>query len=107
MPAAATLPAVTDGALPLTYKLTDGANSPYGQAAFGKNGITFDADADTRVFSGTPEREIRHRMHYHVRDANGSMVAQNTSVRIIAAMTLTQSDLAVRQRARRHRYAAR
>ena len=91
LPAAATLPAVTDGALPLTYKLTDGANSPYGQAAFGKNGITF--DASTRVFSGTPEREIRHRMHYHVRDANGSMVAQNTSVRIIAAMTLTQSDL--------------
>ena len=91
LPAAATLPAVTDGALPLTYKLTDGANSPYGQAAFGKNGITF--DAATRMFSGTPERETRHRMHYHVRDANGSMVAQNTSVRIIAAMTLTQSDL--------------
>ena len=88
---AVTLPAVTGGALPLTYKLTDGANSPYGQIAFGKNGITF--DASTRVFSGTPEREIRHRMHYHVRDANGSMVAQNTSVRIIAAMTLAQSDL--------------
>ena len=88
---AVTLPAVTGGATPLTYKLTDGANSPYGQAAFGKNGITF--DASTRVFSGTPEREIRHRMHYHVRDANGSMVAQNTSVRIIAAMTLAQSDL--------------
>ena len=87
-----TLPGVTGGAgMMITYKLTDGANSPYGQAAFGKNGITFDAIA--RVFSGTPERETRHRMHYHVRDANGSMVAQNTSVRIIAAMTLTQSDL--------------
>ena len=76
-----TLPTASAGALPLTYKLTIGADSQYGAETFAHaNGITF--DASTRTLSGTPTAQERITTHlrYHARDANATDAAENTHI---------------------------
>ena len=75
------LPTALAGALPLTYKLTIGADSQYGAETFAHaNGITF--DVATRTLSGTPTAQERITTHlrYHARDANATDAAENTHI---------------------------
>ncbi len=86
------LPAVSGGSPALTYKLTAGASSAYTAAAFSANGLVF--DPATRILSGTPTAAQTHPLAYHARDLHGVETAQNTGITIIAALAISQEDLA-------------
>ena len=75
------LPTASAGALPLTYKLTLGADSQYGAETFAHaNGITF--DVTTRALTGTPIAEERTDLTftYHARDANATDATLSTTI---------------------------
>ncbi len=91
--AATELPAVIAGAAtPLTYKLTAGASSVYGDTAFNNvNGFAF--DAGTRMLTGTPMAAMVHSLNYHVRDKNGAITTQATKIDVRAVLALAQGDI--------------
>ena len=91
--AATELPAVAAGAAtPLTYKLTAGASSAYGDTAFNNvNGFAF--DASTRMLTGTPTAAMVHSLNYHVRDKNGAITTQATKIDVRAVLALAQGDI--------------
>ena len=81
IPANTLLPTASAGALPLTYKLTLGADSQYGAETFAHaNGITF--DVTTRALTGTPIAEERTDLTftYHARDANATDATLSTTI---------------------------
>ena len=92
-----TLPQATAGTPPLTYRLTDGANSSYestdAAATLSANGITF--DATTRIISGTPLAAAVQSFAYHARDRHAQTASHNTTMHSIDSLTLSQENLAV------------
>ena len=87
------LPAAANGAPPLTHKLTVGASSAYGAAAFVDNssvpGIAF--DAVRRELSGAPSVVGNTAFAYHARDNNGAGVARNTAIEVVAALAFASA----------------
>ena len=78
-------------ATPLTYKLTAGASSVYGDTAFSANNIAF--TAGTRTLSGTPTTAMAHPLNYHARDKNGAIGSSPANIYVIGALALAQGDI--------------
>ena len=81
-------------ATPLTYKLTAGASSVYGDTAFSANNIAF--TAGTRTLSGTPTTAMAHALNYHARDKNGAIGSSPTTIYVIGGLTLAQGDINIK-----------
>ena len=81
-------------ATPLTYKLTAGASSVYGDTAFSANNIAF--TAGTRTLSGTPTTAMAHPLNYHARDKNGAIGSSPANIYVIGALALAQGDINIK-----------
>ena len=86
------LPLANGGAVGLTYRLTVGASSNYGDTVFdGINGITF--DVNTRALSGTPLAAATYQLRYHARDNNGATASTRTTIYIPGRLGLAQESI--------------